>query len=205
MIFAPTRSCQLSLSSFQGRQIEYQLRLELWWECHLCWMAGKTVIPCDTWLLYRWDTLWAATRWALTSIFTLTPFMTPTFKLSITRQSLFLQKLDLVHPKSFPTAFSGHASAKKSQSVGRVHRNSATGLAAVCRFLVWHILWHQVENFNYVSTVTCWWRMKRYCYALLNHKIAADTFHKTQVSSTILGISLYMHNWIVWCFKRTLW
>ena len=28
-------------------QIEYQLRLELWWECCLCQVAGKTVFAYD--------------------------------------------------------------------------------------------------------------------------------------------------------------
>jgi len=39
---------QLSLASFQGRLTEYQLRLGQSGECHLCRVAGNTVILYGT-------------------------------------------------------------------------------------------------------------------------------------------------------------
>jgi len=47
-VFAATKSIlgQLSLASLRGRLIEYQLRLGHGQECHLCRVAGNTVIIC---------------------------------------------------------------------------------------------------------------------------------------------------------------
>jgi len=42
--YATSQLGQLSLASFRGRLIEYQLRLEYGRECHLCRVAGNTVI-----------------------------------------------------------------------------------------------------------------------------------------------------------------
>jgi len=51
VFFSRTRSLgQLSLASFRGRLIEYQLRLGYGRECHLCRVAGNTVIPCGMWV-----------------------------------------------------------------------------------------------------------------------------------------------------------